>query len=323
MHRNVKRAIWVVALLACLAVVWFSVRGLFAFGEVPISQAPTAAPLPSVSSPASGTASPSVSSSGAPPSSNAPSSSGVPSSASATPTREAGAPSATQSPASSEAASSEASGPASSEASTPAAPTSSEAASPESSAPASTSAEPEPSPSPTPTPTGPPAAPMDEITAAPVHVDVYHEGEQYIGAPIVPEHRDEDGELNPEPRNVGWYAPPQWSTTPGELSSHPGILTGHVIHSGLKDVFYRLEETRKGDLVVVTYEDGTQATFTLDTDPVQMGKRDLIDSPEFAWAWELEEPGRKVTLITCELVPGSGMTGHSVDNWVVQATRIS
>ena len=164
---------------------------------------------------------------------------------------------------------------------------------------------------------------MEDITAAPVHVDVYHDGEQYIGAQVVPEHRDEEGELNPEPQHVGWYAPPQWGTIPGETSSHPGILTGHVIHSGLKDVFYRLEETRKGDLVVVTYEDGTQAKFELDSDPVQMDKQDLIHSPEFAWAWELDEPGRKVTLITCELVPGSGMTGHSVDNWVVQATRVA
>lgn len=294
MHRNVKRGIWAVALLACLAVVWFSVRGLFAFGEVPISQAPTTAPSPSVTTPASETASPTASSA-----------SGTPS-ASASPTQGEGDPSSAET--SQAAETSEASSPASS--------------APASSAPA-TSAEPEPTPSQTPTPTGPPAAPMDEITAAPVHVDVYHEGEQYIGAQIVPEHRDEDGELNPEPQNVGWYAPPQWSTTPGELSSHPGILTGHVIHSGLKDVFYRLEETRKGDLVVVTYEDGTQAKFTLDTDPVQMGKRDLIDSPEYAWAWELDEPGRKVTLITCELVPGSGMTGHSVDNWVVQATRVA
>lgn len=308
MNRNVKRGIWVAALLVCLAVVWFSVRGLFAFGEVPISQAPTTAPSPSVTTSASPETSPTTSTSPSGASDPAPSdpapSESRPAASSASTTAEPGqgAPgdTATGRP--------EAEDPAPSS----------------SSAPAETG---EPAPEPTPTPavssSGPPPAPMDEITAAPVHVDVYHDGEQYIGAQVVPEHRDEEGELNPEPQHVGWYAPPQWGTTPGEMSSHPGILTGHVIHSGLKDVFYRLEETRKGDLVVVTYADGTQARFTLDSDPVQMDKQDLIHAPEFDWAWELDEPGRKVTLITCELVPGSGMTGHSVDNWVVQATRVA
>lgn len=287
MNTNVKRGIWVAALLACLAVVWFSVRGLFAFGEVPVSQAPTTAPSPSMT--ASAPASPSASE-------------GSASSTSGTPSGPSGgtAPAETS----------------------PASPAPSSSAAPSASA-SRPATQPTPTPTESPTPSGPPPAPREEITAAPVHVDVYHGGAQYIGASVVPEHRDEEGELNPEPQYVGWYAPPQWSTVPGEMSSHPGILTGHVIHSGRKDVFYRLEETRKGDLVVVTYEDGTQAKFTLDSDPVQMGKHDLIHSEAFRWAWELDEPGRKVTLITCELVPGSGMTGHSVDNWVVQATRIA
>lgn len=302
MNRNVKRGIWAVALLACLAVVWFSVRGLFAFGEVPISQAPTAAPAPTVTASGSHSDPPPASSPGSPTASGPATTSGP----------------ATSSPSVSDGASD------SRDATATAQPEAEPPAPSSSAAPAETG---EPAPELTPTPSaissGPPPAPMDEITAAPVHVDVYHDGEQYIGAQIVPEHRDEEGELNPEPQHVGWYAPPQWGTTPGEMSSHPGILTGHVIHSGLKDVFYRLEDTRRGDLVVVTYEDGTQARFTLDSDPVQMDKQDLIHAPEFAWAWELDEPGRKVTLITCELVPGSGMTGHSVDNWVVQATRVA
>lgn len=31
----------------------------------------------------------------------------------------------------------------------------------------------------------------------------------------------------------------------------------------------------------------------------------------------------KVTLITCDLVPGTGMTGNAFNNWVVQATRVA
>ena len=294
MSTNVKRGIWAVALLACLAVVWFSVRGLFAFGEVPISQAPTTAPSPSVSASASsggassaaseGTSSPSEGESGTATPSAVETAS--PSGAESSPVAESSSPAATSS--------------ASSAAPTSAAPTSAE-----------------------PTRTGPPAAPLDEISANPAHIDVYRGDEQVIGAPMAPELQNEDGALYPEKGIAGWYAPPEWGTKPGELSDYPGVVAAHVIHSGGKDVFWRLKEVRQGDRAVITYDDGTVAEFRMDADPVTVDKGALVKDDAYSWAWRLDEPGRKVTLITCELVPGSGFSGESVDNWVVQATRVS
>lgn len=284
MHRNVKRGIWVVALLACLAVVWFSVRGLFAFGEAPISRAPTTAASPSASTTATASATASAS----------PSPSASPSA------------SASSSPAAESPSAVETAAPSSAPAETSAAPTSS--------APAETEA---------PEPTGPPAAPMDEISAAPAHIDVYRGDEQIIGAPMAPQLQNEEGALFPEKGIAGWYAPPEWGTKPGELSEYPGVVAAHVIHSGGKDVFWNLKEVRKGDRAVITYEDGTVAEFRMDADPMTVDKGALVQDEAYSWAWRLSEPGRKVTLITCELVPGSGFSGESVENWVVQATRVS
>jgi hypothetical protein len=44
---------------------------------------------------------------------------------------------------------------------------------------------------------------------------------------------------------------------------------------------------------------------------------------EYSWVWSLPAPGRKVSLFSCDLAQGLDLTGHSVNNWVVQATRTS
>nr|WP_282447804.1 class F sortase [Micrococcus sp. JXJ CY 30] len=133
----------------------------------------------------------------------------------------------------------------------------------------------------------------------------------------------DDGELNPDPETVGWYGPPQWGTTPGETSGHPGILTGHVRNHGGKDVFWNLQGLAAGALVVVTYDDGTQAAFRTDADAVSMGKDALTHDPAYSWAWELPSEGTKLTLITCDASSGPGAVGTSTNNWAVQATRVA
>lgn len=237
MRRTITWGLCAAAVLLCLALVLASVRGVFAFGDAPVSPAPTATPA---SSPASATPAPGT---------------------------------------------------------TP--------------QPAQTS----------PAPAQP--APPEQITAEPVHLAVYRDREQIIGAPMAPELTDEDGVLFPERGVAGWYAPPQWDTTPGELSDHPAVVAAHVIHSGAKDVFWRLKEVRAGDRAVITYADGTTAEFRMDADPVTVDKDALVQDAAYDWAWQLTEPGRKLTLITCELMPGSGFSGLSEENWVVQATRVA
>ena len=195
-----------------------------------------------------------------------------------------------------------------------------------------TSAEPtpseEPAPSEEPTPAAAahlsgPAAPWDEITATPVHVDVHQDGEQIVGAGIDLTQLDEGGDLDPEPQTVGWYGPPQWGTTPGERSRYAGVLAGHVVYHGVRDVFWNLGDVRAGAVVVVTYDDGTQAAFEADADAVSVEKEALTQDPANRWAWEPGGDDAKVTLITCDLVPGTGMAGNAFNNWVVQATRVA
>ncbi|WP_180537443.1 class F sortase [Micrococcus luteus] len=168
-----------------------------------------------------------------------------------------------------------------------------------------------------------PAAPWDEITATPVHVDVHQDGEQIVGAGIDLTQLDEGGDLDPEPQTVGWYGPPQWGTTPGERSQYAGVLAGHVVYYGVRDVFWNLGDVRAGAVVVVTYDDGTQAAFEADADAVSVEKEALTQDPAHRWAWEPGGDDAKVTLITCDLVPGTGMAGNAFNNWVVQATRVA
>nr|WP_241252016.1 class F sortase [Micrococcus sp. KRD026] len=168
-----------------------------------------------------------------------------------------------------------------------------------------------------------PAAPWDEITATPVHVDVHQDGEQIVGAGIDLTQLDEGGDLDPEPQTVGWYGPPQWGTTPGERSPYAGVLAGHVVYYGVRDVFWNLGDVRAGAVVVVTYDDGTQAAFEADADAVSVEKEALTQDPAHRWAWEPGGDDAKVTLITCDLVPGTGMAGNAFNNWVVQATRVA
>ncbi|MGW9737695.1 sortase family protein [Micrococcus sp. 140720015-1] len=291
MNTTVRRALWVVLVLLCLGLVFLALRGVLAVGAVPISAAPTlsatASATPSPSSSARSTPSPAPTATPTP----------TPTPSSAAPTSEAAVPIETEEPAG-----------------TP------------------TSAEPTPSEEPTPTEEpapaaaahlSGPAAPWDEITATPVHVDVHQDGEQIVGAGIDLTQLDEGGDLDPDPQTVGWYGPPQWGTTPGERSPYAGVLAGHVVYYGVRDVFWNLGDVRAGAVVVVTYDDGTQAAFEADTDAVSVEKEALTQDPAHRWAWEPGGDDAKVTLITCDLVPGTGMAGNAFNNWVVQATRVA
>ena len=82
-----------------------------------------------------------------------------------------------------------------------------------------------------------------------MHVDVHQDGEQIVGAGIDLTQLDEGGDLDPEPQTVGWYGPPQWGTTPGERSRYAGVLAGHVVYYGVRDVFWNLGDVRAGAVV--------------------------------------------------------------------------
>lgn len=288
MSTTAKRALWVVLLLACAGLVWLALSGTLAIGRAPIS----AAPSPAASA------------------------SGTPAPESVTPT---------VAPSTSATASAAASSQAPVEESEPAAEPSDEAApSPE----PAEAEEPSTAPAEADAPasqglmTGP-AAPWESIDAAPVHVEVHQDGERIVGASVEHTQMNEAGELDPDPQTVGWYGAPQWGTDPGERSPYAGILAGHVVYYGVKDVFWNLDAVRAGDVVVLTYDDGSQAVFEADADAVSVEKEALTQDPANRWAWEPGGDDARLTLITCDLVPGTGMAGNAFNNWVVQATRVA
>lgn len=288
MSTTAKRALWVVLLLACAGLVWLALSGTLAIGRAPISAAPSPA-----------------------------------ASASGTPAPESAAP--TVAPSTSATASAAASSQAPAEGSEPAAEPSDEAApSPE----PAEAEEPSTEPAEVEAPawqglmTGP-AAPWESIDAAPVHVEVHQDGERIVGASVEHTQMNEAGELDPDPQTVGWYGAPQWGTDPGERSPYAGILAGHVVYYGVKDVFWNLDAVRAGDVVVLTYDDGSQAVFEADADAVSVEKEALTQDPANRWAWEPGGDDARLTLITCDLVPGTGMAGNAFNNWVVQATRVA
>lgn len=288
MSTTAKRALWAVLLLACAGLVWLALSGTLAIGRAPIS----AAPSPAAS--ASGTPAPESAAPTVAPSTSAPASAAAPSQAPAEESEPAAEPSdeaaPSQEPAEAEAPSTE-----------PA----------EADAPAWQGLM-----------TGP-AAPWESIDAAPVHVEVHQDGERIVGASVEHTQMNEAGELDPDPQTVGWYGAPQWGTDPGERSPYAGILAGHVVYYGVKDVFWNLDAVRAGDVVVLTYDDGSQAVFEADADAVSVEKEALTQDPANRWAWEPGGDDARLTLITCDLVPGTGMAGNAFNNWVVQATRVA
>lgn len=288
MSTTAKRALWVVLLLACAGLVWLALSGTLAIGRAPISAAPSPA-----------------------------------ASASGTPAPESAAP--TVAPSTSATASAAASSQAPAERSEPAAEPSDEAAPSQEPAEAEAPST-EPAEADAPAWQGlmtAPAAPWESIDAAPVHVEVHQDGERIVGASVEHTQMNEAGELDPDPQTVGWYGAPQWGTDPGERSPYAGILAGHVVYYGVKDVFWNLDAVRAGDVVVLTYDDGSQAVFEADADAVSVEKEALTQDPANRWAWEPGGDDARLTLITCDLVPGTGMAGNAFNNWVVQATRVA
>lgn len=298
MSTTAKRALWVVLLLACAGLVWLALSGTLAIGRAPIS----AAPSPAAS--ASGTPAPESAAPTVAPSTSAPAWAAAPSQAPAEGSEPAAEPS--------------------DEAAPSPEPTEAEASSTE---PAEVEA-PSTKPAEADAPawqglmTGP-AAPWESIDAAPVHVEVHQDGERIVGASVEHTQMNEAGELDPDPQTVGWYGAPQWGTDPGERSPYAGILAGHVVYYGVKDVFWNLDAVRAGDVVVLTYDDGSQAVFEADADAVSVEKEALTQDPANRWAWEPGGDDARLTLITCDLVPGTGMAGNAFNNWVVQATRVA
>ncbi|MGN8027740.1 class F sortase [Microbacterium sp. 22242] len=197
---------------------------------------------------------------------------------------------------------------------------------------ATASATPAPAPTASPSPAAPATptpAPLQDIAGTPVHVTVLQQGAPLIDADVNRIQLNGDGWLSPDPGLAGWYGPPQWDTVPGDLSDYHGVIVGHnVTGSGTKDVFYDLGRVRAGDSVVLTYalQGGGYATagFTVAQDARSVPKQDVVAqaTTAYKWVWQSDVPDRVLSLFSCDL-DAPHIDGHSVDNWVVTAVRVS
>lgn len=114
-----------------------------------------------------------------------------------------------------------------------------------------------------------------------------------VDAPVERVDVDGDGMLQPpslqEPRSVGWY---RRGPTPGERGN--AVLVGHVDTAASGPaVFYELGRLRPGDEVTVRRQDGSAATFRVDS--VQLYEKSafpagLVYGPA---------AGARLQLITC------------------------
>lgn len=142
-------------------------------------------------------------------------------------------------------------------------------------------------------------------------------------ASVVGAHTDADGRLSPPAGRAGWLADTGWPR-PGVESRYRSILTGHVSANGRDDTFARLSESAIGDRVEITYDSGDIVRLVIAVDPVSVGKTTVTSDPGFDWVWENPgaHPARVVSLVTCN--PASEhIAGHSVDNWVTQASVVA
>ncbi len=153
----------------------------------------------------------------------------------------------------------------------------------------------DPSAAPTPVPSepGPTAAPSPPPPGLPhvrpVRVEVPDVG---IASDLVDLHLNPDGSLQaPEDYDLaGWYAD---GPAPGDATSPPAVVVGHVDSTTGPAVFYRLRELVEGDRIEITRQDGSVAVFRVRT-TVQYPKSNLPADE----VYRARDPSELV-LITC------------------------
>ncbi|NHN56938.1 class F sortase [Calidifontibacter sp. DB0510] len=150
----------------------------------------------------------------------------------------------------------------------------------------------------------------------PVQIAVTRGGRSLVSATVIPVQAP-NGVLNPPKGVVGWYAAPGWPT-PGTTSTNNSVLAGHVSWGDQPDTFAALASVRPGDLVTVTDASGGATQFTVSRGPVSIGKTQIA-AQQNRWIWQSANPGKVLSLITCDSTSGRRADGHLRGNVVVQA----
>lgn len=121
---------------------------------------------------------------------------------------------------------------------------------------------------------------------------------------------NKDGIISPPAGVVQWY---DKSVVPGERGI--SVIAGHVEYDG-PDVFAKLAELDKGDVVTVSYGDGSKKRFKV-YDEEAVGKKKLQTDGR---VWGSSDTP-VLALITCDS-QSRVVDRHHVDNYVVWAKPI-
>ncbi|WP_218006896.1 class F sortase [Microtetraspora fusca] len=127
--------------------------------------------------------------------------------------------------------------------------------------------------------------------------------------------KNPDGTLEVPPLSrvdeAGWY---RLGPAPG--ATGPAVIVGHVDSKQGPGVFFRLGDLRPGDTVKVSRQDGTQATFSVDS--LESVRKDRFPTGKVYGMTDF--PGLR--LITCGGTFDQG-SGHYLNNVIVYAHLVS
>lgn len=147
-------------------------------------------------------------------------------------------------------------------------------------------------------------SPTDEIEN-PSYIEIPSIGAK---SDLIPTGVEPDGKLETppvkQPEQASWY---EGFSEPGE-TGRPAVILGHVDGNGKKGVFYRLNEVKVNDVVIV--DDKEFIVYKLETYPKETFPGEAVYAPS-------EQP--ELRLITCGGTFGRARPGHYDDNVVVYA----
>ncbi|MGH3650584.1 MAG: class F sortase [Acidimicrobiia bacterium] len=107
--------------------------------------------------------------------------------------------------------------------------------------------------------------------------------------------------------DAGWYTA---TRNPGEIG--PAVIAGHIDSRSGPAVFYRLDELKPGDDIILSSGDGRMRSFVV----VDSGQYPKTDLPTEVFGFD--QPVPELRLITCGGTFDSSV-GHYRDNYVVYA----
>ncbi|MFW5470733.1 class F sortase [Knoellia sp. CPCC 206435] len=121
-----------------------------------------------------------------------------------------------------------------------------------------------------------------------------------------------DGVVNPPAGSVAWIRGYN-RVRPGEVGT--AVIAGHVVNGRRADVFYNLQNLRRGAKITVFDANGKRVVYTVTATRVATKQAVSRD----AAVWGSNRSVKRIALITCDDDDGFRADGHRVSNFVAIA----